>query len=777
MEGGAALLSWLEEALTSRRFTPGAVREALRDRLWLLDDEGIRRPVPALAKRDARIFFGARRGDFAASATLPRLASALGIPARPDAPMIAAFLVEIGDGLDRLDAGERHTLMTRLPDCLARFGQHATAERLPKGAAIVVLRRGELALARIGDPEVHMFEPSALADALEVGAMAALSEPVPTVREAGLYRRLLASGVPDLWPLVQVREVLPGPHLEALDVEAETLRTELLGVLGDVVGRRAQVHETLSIQVTLATIESPPVTFAVDAWLDGHTLRLTPDALRDPTLLAPALVRAPAPRAALLSWLGDEQRDARAKPRIAGAEAKTGAADGESPGVFARLFRWFGGDGTDSAAREKVTAAPRKKKERATPERERGAEFFRTQSELDEQLERGEGWVESRRETPDFGFVFTPPAIVAPWLYAPSFVAARFDRRGQRWEPTRFARPEPSGEAGIVVMRGRLPAGEVVLPVPLYARVTEIRGVRAGVEARSTPYGATMLRLDEATNVQLRLTLGRAPDLTRTRPLRGASDALVSFVPDDELPEETRAAVLNLDADESASTRAFALRDFVRERYRYDPSYLEDDGVGRWLARVTQGRANVHVAALHAAGDSRHLGAGVCYELNVLLCELLRRAGIHALIATGWVFDGGALSSPDHLWAVALLEDETGAPVWLPVDASATRDGRPLRVPRAAPVRLRAPKDPRAKAPTPPRWGPPTAGDERAPNDRAARKRKRLPPRLELIKVLHHLGELAGRSLDDEERREIERALTDPVAASALLDRLRGDED
>ncbi|MDQ3034633.1 MAG: transglutaminase-like domain-containing protein, partial [Myxococcota bacterium] len=342
--------------------------------------------------------------------------------------------------------------------------------------------------------------------------------------------------------------------------------------------------------------------------------------------------------------------------------------------------------------------------------------------------------------------------------------------------PTPLVRPAPRGDAGTIALRGRLPAGEAIVPLPLYARVSEVRVGTGEVEALAAGSGAIALRLEEASDVRLRLSLGRVPDLDRALPMRNAADSLATFVPDDELPDEAHAIVAaNGDDDDAPIVRALALRDFVRERYRYDPTYLEDASVGRWLARVTRGRANVHVAALHAASDATHLGAGVCYELNVLACELLRRAGIPAVIAAGWVYDGGALSEPDHLWAIALLEDDAGAPVWVPIDASTTREGRPLRVPRRPPGRFRAPRDPLAKAPSPVRWdlgrsprpdASPSRGGERI-------KRKRTVPRAELARVLHHLGQLAGRPLGDAERAEVERALSDPRAAAALLDRLR----
>ncbi|MFW6031199.1 MAG: hypothetical protein ACOC9T_01295, partial [Myxococcota bacterium] len=130
------------------------------------------------------------------------------------------------------------------------------------------------------------------------------------------------------------------------------------------------------------------------------------------------------------------------------------------------------------------------------------------------------------------------------------------------------------------------------------------------------------------------------------------------------------------------------------------------------------------------------------------------------------------------LWAVALLESPDGAPVWLPIDASVTRTGRPLRVPRRPPGRFRAPRDGRAKAPSSPRWQDDDAPARRASGGSASRRRaakpkKRRPPRAELLRVLHHLEKTTGRALTADERNALERALDDPSAAKHLLERLR----
>ncbi|MFT5434106.1 MAG: hypothetical protein ACI9OJ_004819, partial [Myxococcota bacterium] len=224
--------------------------------------------------------------------------------------------------------------------------------------------------------------------------------------------------------------------------------------------------------------------------------------------------------------------------------------------------------------------------------------------------------------------------------------------------------------------------------------------------------------------------------------------------------------------------------------------------------RLVEGKAHAHVAALHAGADAKHLGAGVCYELNSLTCELLRRLGIPAGIATGWVFGGGAVSEPDHLWVVAFLRDTEGQPLWLPVDASSTRSGRPLRVSSRPPGRFRPPADRSAKRPvsprddlTPtPRRDPSTdrsttrpvsqadvsQGEASTPTPRrrqptgrskprkAKRARKVLVPHAEFLRLLRYLERRTGHELTEDELEALRQALEDPHLATQMLDRIRG---
>jgi hypothetical protein len=208
--------------------------------------------------------------------------------------------------------------------------------------------------------------------------------------------------------------------------------------------------------------------------------------------------------------------------------------------------------------------------------------------------------------------------------------------------------------------------------------------------------------------------------------------------------------------------------------------------VAGWLREVTRGRANVHVAALHAGGDGRHLGRGVCYELNVLLCELLRRLEVPAAIATGWTFSGGALAEPDHLWAMALLPSPEG-PRWLPLDAATTRAGRPLQLPRRPPGpwrvkpprRASLPKGPRLEAEPKRRRRGRREGGVRAPgfgHSRPEPERPRALPIAELVRLARHLEARTGELLGDREelRRRFEDLLADPKRLTELTKLLQG---
>jgi transglutaminase-like putative cysteine protease len=310
------------------------------------------------------------------------------------------------------------------------------------------------------------------------------------------------------------------------------------------------------------------------------------------------------------------------------------------------------------------------------------------------------------------------------------------------------------------------------MPMPVYSRIADFSSPAGG---RVVPGqgGLSVLLADAEAEVEYAIVLDRAPDfaaLTGTRPVAAPADLLRQTVPDDELPPEVHAAVEGiLQGSATMLDRALAVRDFIRDHYYYDRRYIEDPDVGRWLATISRGRGNAHIAAMHAGRDADHLGRGVCYELNNLACELLRRVEIPAAIATGWTFDRGHLDEPDHLWALALLPTGDG-PRWLPLDASTTRKGQPLHAGRRPPGPWRARTQATSgRRPATPAWA--QAGARRHEDGASI-------PVSDLMRVIGHLETLAGRPASDRGalRERCRTLLADPAAAAAIL-RCLGERD
>jgi len=174
----------------------------------------------------------------------------------------------------------------------------------------------------------------------------------------------------------------------------------------------------------------------------------------------------------------------------------------------------------------------------------------------------------------------------------------------------------------------------------------------------------------------------------------------------------------------------------------------------------------------------------------VLACELLRRAGVPAAVCTGWTFESGQVSEPDHLWAIALLPSDRG-PRWMPVDASTTRYGLPLHASRRPPGPWR-PRPARRSAPLPkePRWkeapstrfaprkpaAAPAAAPTATPTTTTPRATPTAIPAGDLVRVARHLAQLTGERLEREGelRRRCLKLLQDPALGRRLLELLRG---
>ena len=352
-----------------------------------------------------------------------------------------------------------------------------------------------------------------------------------------------------------------------------------------------------------------------------------------------------------------------------------------------------------------------------------------------------------------------------PYRYGPLAVFGAFDRARQSWRrlPQESDWRTGGGVAGRVQLRGRLPAGEAIIPLPLYGRVVD-HDQGETTRLVDSPDGTVAISRSDVV-ITIAVELHEAPDFTEARAAAGVPKELCApTVSEQELPVEVLDLLASLTGETNALVVAETVRSFVRERYVYDPTYLENPEVAAWLRQRTSKRSNIHVAALHAGRDTDHLGRGVCYELNALVCELMRRSEIPCAVAKGWTFDRGYIDEPDHLWAMALIDAGEG-PRWLPLDASTTRTGRPLHAANRPPGPWTA-RARHAKPPREPEWA------KREPD----RRRAKSMPISDLLRVARYIEQMTDTHLGT--RTELLAAcralLSDPEAAGMLARILAG---
>jgi hypothetical protein len=381
----------------------------------------------------------------------------------------------------------------------------------------------------------------------------------------------------------------------------------------------------------------------------------------------------------------------------------------------------------------------------------------------------------AKKSRPDYGLSFAPHPLPGPHMYAPKQLLSHFDPSTQRWLAVGVQEDWSKGggwhqEKSNVSFAGRLPGGLSSIPVPLYG---EFEGFEAKPEGRLLPRRTwqKLVTAKEPIEVRYQIHLRLLPDFEDGPPDQSTPKALMALTsPDKELPAEVHEFVDELRETElDQITRCLTVRDFIRENYTYDPSYLEDPHIARWLRSVSKGRRNAHLAALHAGRDARSLGRGVCYELNTLACELLRRSGIPAGIAVGWTLDRGSVAEPDHLWAMALLHSRDGLR-WYPIDASSTRDGRPLHFGDrpAGPWHVKPPRG--VSLPEVPLF----TGEKL----QISRNGERIPTS-ELVKVLRFLSNITGNTIESDEwlRRRCRELLSNTENAQELLAFLVRDDE
>ncbi len=352
----------------------------------------------------------------------------------------------------------------------------------------------------------------------------------------------------------------------------------------------------------------------------------------------------------------------------------------EPPGFWARLTRWFGGP----EAPDPVTISE-------PPWAARPAACFTPRNRIEPQL-----WANPAARqrvaglAAPYRIAFSPGRLPAPYLYAPQVLGGRFYPESQSWTAIpaslsrKLARPVATGQT--VLFQGVIPPGDSQLPVPLYGRlrgkVTASGDAQDRLSVIPAPYwtAPTVASLvgESPALIQYEVELLRPPPLTGTAAYADDIEAMVApTVSLRDLPREVRRWLRQHRWAGSPWQRALEVQRFVREHYRYDGAFMDRPEVREALGRLVPGKGNHHLTLLHAAGDDRVLGRGICYELNTLVAELLRHLSVPSLVCTGWVLNQGALDRPDHLFAVAVLPSPRGLSL-LPLEAAVGPDG-PLR--------------------------------------------------------------------------------------------------
>lgn len=365
------------------------------------------------------------------------------------------------------------------------------------------------------------------------------------------------------------------------------------------------------------------------------------------------------------------------------------SADAPAAGLWGRLRSWMGGgDGSDDAA--------------AVPRGWGQGSCFGVQAGIAAQLwATPEALRRLRRQPPPAQLQFVPARLPAPYLYAVHALGVVLNPITQGWEDPAAADPwsvihgsqlPDTGRA--VQFDGLLAPGENLLPIPLFSRLrgaVELYGGKEAWHSRSSTASPGRLIIQVAGSVPLRVRyqvgLLEVPSLTHSEDLRSLpAQWLQPTLQRKRLPEEVQ-DFLRTQARQrlSAWARALAVQSFVQWRYGYDANLLGRPAVQAARSRLPRGQGNHHLELLHLTGDKDVLGYGSCYELNLLIVELLRQLGVPALAAAGWALNEGRIDSPDHLVALAILASSAG-PCPLPLDASIGPAGprRLLEQPRPA---------------------------------------------------------------------------------------------
>lgn len=351
-----------------------------------------------------------------------------------------------------------------------------------------------------------------------------------------------------------------------------------------------------------------------------------------------------------------------------------------------------------------------------------------------------------------------PFPLTAPWGYSILTVGARFFPKRQRWlelplELSAYQPGEPTARR--VKLEGTIPVGLGLLPMPLYSRL------HGGVEVKGSPADAARLKLlpsqrgiqpisvraagnnAEPLSVRYEVELLEPPSLLPGGMVSPSPALLETSLPLTAMPEPVQRWVRQLKQRAlPPHLRALEVRQFVVGHFCYDEHFKRLPKVKAKLERLRPEQGNHALELLFAGADDSCLGRGVCYELNVLVAELLRHVEVPSLVAHGWMLDEELLAWPDHLFALALVSSGQ-QPLLLPLDASVSREGQRLGARSGADavgvMRLEPPLPP-----PPGLWSqltqvPPASATERNTSQALHDEQQRLRSELQSIQQAHQL--------------------------------------
>lgn len=350
-----------------------------------------------------------------------------------------------------------------------------------------------------------------------------------------------------------------------------------------------------------------------------------------------------------------------ASPPPAAPVVRVTVAPSETPpaeSLFAKLRNWFRGGQPLPAVESAVNPY--------TP-----AGFVQGHSHSVEELE------EQSTRAPVSGLFHQPPVLPRPYLYALSLLCAQFDARQQRWQPlpwdelAAFAQGRPTGH--LLPFQGTLLPGLSRLPLPMYTRLHGHIDSSGPMGLRRGALGEVLVQAQQTLQVRFQVEMLEPP-----RPLEGEAAVPSAWRQPtlQHLPSEAEAFVRSQQG-RNTWEKALAAQEFMQTHYAYDPRFAEHPQASKVLSRPHHGRGHHQLEVLHAGRSAEWLGAGICYELNAMLCELLRHMGVPSLLGNGWVLDEGFLEQPDHVFALAVLHSLEG-PCLLPLDGTSSTRG-PMR--------------------------------------------------------------------------------------------------